>query len=166
MPVPRLLGVGRWGCGCICGCPDRPTVVGKYDGINISKGTDDMKLAIISASFALILGGSAAFAGMVETVESAKGPVVAAADGGMTLYTFQKDKAGASTCYDACAMNWPPFLATEEDEDKVEGDLTVIDRTDGTYQWAMKGMPLYFLDRKSTRLNSSHRNTSRMPSSA
>ena len=103
-----------------------------------------MKLAIISASFALILGGSAAFAGMVETVDSAKGPVVAAADGGMTLYTFHKDKAGASTCYDACAMNWPPFLATEEDEDKVEGDLTVIDRTDGTYQWAMKGMPLYF----------------------
>ena len=69
---------------------------------------------------------------------------MAAADGGMTLYTFQKDKAGASTCYDACAKNWPPFLATEEDEAKAEGDLTVIDRTDGTYQWAMKGMPLYF----------------------
>jgi predicted lipoprotein with Yx(FWY)xxD motif len=103
-----------------------------------------MKLAFISVGFAVVFGGSAAFAGMVETVESAKGPVVADAATGMTLYTFRKDKAGASSCYDACAGAWPPFLADEADEDKVEGDLTVIERTDGTYQWAMKGMPLYF----------------------
>lgn len=103
-----------------------------------------MKLAIISAGLALILGGSGAFAGMVETVDSAKGPVVAAADGGMTLYTFRKDTVGASTCYDECAGKWPPFLADEADVAKTEGDLTVIERKDGTYQWAMKGMPLYF----------------------
>lgn len=84
---------------------------------------------------------------MTQSVETAKGLVVAAADNGMTLYTFRKDTAGASTCYDACAENWPPFLATEEDEDKVEGDLTVVDRTDGTYQWAIDGMPLYFFAR-------------------
>ena len=103
-----------------------------------------MKLTFISVSLAVILGSSAAFAAMTETVDSAKGKIVAAADGGMTLYTFRKDTAGKSACYDACATNWPPFMADEADEDKVEGDLTVIARTDGTYQWAMKGMPLYF----------------------
>lgn len=103
-----------------------------------------MKFAAISVGFALIINGSTAFAGVVETVDSPKGPIVAASEGGMTLYSFRKDTVGASTCYDACAGNWPPFLADEEDEDKVEGDLTVIVRTDGTYQWAMKGMPLYF----------------------
>jgi predicted lipoprotein with Yx(FWY)xxD motif len=103
-----------------------------------------MKLTFISVGFAVALGSSAAFAGMVETVDSAKGPVVAATEGGMTLYTFRKDTAGTSACYDDCAKAWPPFLADDEDEDKVEGDLTVIERTDGTYQWAMKGMPLYF----------------------
>ena len=103
-----------------------------------------MKLTFISLSLAVILGGTAAFAAMTETVDSAKGKVVAASDSGMTLYTFRKDTVGKSACYDACATNWPPFLADEADEDKVEGDLTVIERTDGTYQWAMKGMPLYF----------------------
>ena len=103
-----------------------------------------MKLTFISVAITLALSGSAAFAEMVATVEGAKGPVVVAAESGMTLYTFRKDTAGTSKCYDACAGNWPPFLADEEDESKAEGDLTVIERTDGTYQWAMKGMPLYF----------------------
>lgn len=103
-----------------------------------------MKLAFIAAGFVLALGGTAAFAGITETVDGTKGKVVADAKSGMTLYTFKKDTAGTSTCYDACAGNWPPFLAKESDESKETGDLTVIDRTDGTYQWAMKGMPLYF----------------------
>lgn len=108
------------------------------------KGTKPMKLTLISAIFATALGGSAALADMVATVDSAKGAVLAGADNGLTLYTFRKDTAGSSTCYDACAGNWPPFLAAEEDEDKTEDDLTVIARTDGTYQWAKNGMPLYF----------------------
>lgn len=103
-----------------------------------------MKLTLISVGFAALFASTAAFAAVTETVDSAKGKIVAATDSGMTLYTFRKDTAGKSACYDACATNWPPFLADEADEDKVEGDLTVIERTDGTYQWAMKGMPLYF----------------------
>ena len=103
-----------------------------------------MKKTLISFTLALTFVGSASFAGMVETVDSAKGQVVAAAETGMTLYTFRKDTAGSSACYDACAEKWPPFLAAEEDEETVEGDLSVIERTDGSYQWAMKGMPLYF----------------------
>lgn len=103
-----------------------------------------MKLTIISVGLAVVFGSTAAFAAITETVDAAKGKIVAAADCGMTLYTFRKDTVGKSACCDACAANWPPFLADEADEGKAEGDLTLIERTNGTYQWAMKGMPLYF----------------------
>jgi predicted lipoprotein with Yx(FWY)xxD motif len=31
----------------------------------------------------------------------------------MTLYTFDNDSEGMSTCYDSCAENWPPLTAPE-----------------------------------------------------
>lgn len=74
------------------------------------------------------------------TGESAKGAVLTDAKG-MTLYTFDADKDGASTCYDTCATNWPPFLAAEGDA--AMGDFGMTERTDGTHQWTFKGMPLY-----------------------
>ena len=60
---------------------------------------------------------------------------------GMTLYTFDKDTAGVSNCYDKCATNWPPLFATADT--KAEGDFTIIDRKDATKIVAYKGWPLY-----------------------
>lgn len=62
---------------------------------------------------------------------------------GMTLYTFDKDdrNSGKSACYDACATNWPPLEA--DTNAKPEGDYSLIERDDGTKQWAYKGQPLY-----------------------
>lgn len=62
---------------------------------------------------------------------------------GMTLYTFDKDPAGAgkSVCNGQCAANWPPLKAGAGD--KAGGDFTVISRDDGSRQWAYKGKPLY-----------------------
>ncbi len=63
---------------------------------------------------------------------------------GMTLYTFDKDPAGAgkSVCNGPCAKNWPPFMATSND--KAGGDWSIVTRDDGSQQWAYKGKPLYF----------------------
>jgi predicted lipoprotein with Yx(FWY)xxD motif len=61
---------------------------------------------------------------------------------GMTLYTFDNDTAGVSTCYDTCAAKWPPYLAAEGDALSEEG-WTMVDRTDGTKQWAYDGKPAY-----------------------
>lgn len=63
------------------------------------------------------------------------------AENGMTLYTFDKDPAGASVCYDDCAVNWPPYIA---DNGADMPGLTAIERKDGTKQWAKDGKPLYF----------------------
>lgn len=62
---------------------------------------------------------------------------------GMTLYTFGKDvnNAGTSACYDQCAINWPPF--TVPSKTSPTGDYSVITRTDGLRQLALKGQPLY-----------------------
>jgi predicted lipoprotein with Yx(FWY)xxD motif len=60
---------------------------------------------------------------------------------GMTLYTYDKDTAGVSNCYDKCAVNWPPLMAA--DGATAEGDFTLVDRTDGGKMWAYKGWPLY-----------------------
>lgn len=60
---------------------------------------------------------------------------------GMTLYTFDKDSSGSSACIDKCAANWPPLQAAADAAPT--GDFSVVDRADGTRQWAYKGMPLY-----------------------
>ncbi|PTM91991.1 COG4315 family predicted lipoprotein [Mycoplana dimorpha] len=91
---------------------------------------------------ALAVTATAAFADApVTTVKTQKGEVLAGKNG-MTLYTYKNDSKGTSTCYEACASNWPPFKA--EASAKVGGAFTVIDRKDGTKQWAKDGMPLYY----------------------
>jgi predicted lipoprotein with Yx(FWY)xxD motif len=62
---------------------------------------------------------------------------------GMTLYVFDNDVAGAgkSACNAECAAKWPPLSAGSYD--KGTGDYSIINRDDGTMQWAYKGKPLY-----------------------
>jgi predicted lipoprotein with Yx(FWY)xxD motif len=76
----------------------------------------------------------------VATGQTSKGTTLV--DGkGMTLYTFDKDPDGKSVCNGACAKNWPPLIAT--DDDRATGGYGVITRSDGSRQWAYKGKPLY-----------------------
>lgn len=70
------------------------------------------------------------------------------APSGMTLYTFDKDPAGAgkSVCNGPCATIWPPLMASAN----VSGEFSIVTRDDGSKQIAYKGRPLYFYtpDRK------------------
>lgn len=79
---------------------------------------------------ALALGSTYALAAMVTD------------SNGMTLYTFDKDQGGMSACYDACATKWPPYLG--KDGETMSEGWTLVDRTDGTKQWAYDGKPVYF----------------------
>jgi predicted lipoprotein with Yx(FWY)xxD motif len=68
---------------------------------------------------------------------------------GMSLYTFDNDTPGVSSCSDSCAENWPALTAAEEDEpptvgDGVTGVIAVIERDDGTYQVTYNDLPLYY----------------------
>lgn len=73
---------------------------------------------------------------------------------GMTLYIYDKDQKGISNCYNACAKAWPPYLeASPSAMTKSEStnsamtmpeNITTVKRTDGTMEYAWKGMPLYY----------------------
>ena len=69
------------------------------------------------------------------------GPVFADVDG-YTLYVTSRDtEPSVSTCFEACASEWPPVRASA-DADPF-GDWSLAVRTDGAPQWAYKGRPLY-----------------------
>lgn len=62
---------------------------------------------------------------------------------GNTLYTYTKDTNGSSTCTGKCIDNWPAYVAPSQAGD-LPANVTIIKRTDGTMQYAWKGMPLYY----------------------
>lgn len=97
------------------------------------------------SAFGLILASNVAFADnhmakAIKSAETSVGTVLTNAEG-LTLYTFDKDEPGKSNCYDQCATNWPPMPAKASSEG--EGDLSVVERKDGTFMWAHSGQPLY-----------------------
>jgi len=98
-----------------------------------------LSLTLAAAALAAICG-SALAAPDTQMRDTSIGSVMTDAEG-MTLYTFDRDEPGVSNCYEQCAQNWPPFLA--EEGATAEGDFTLVERTDGSMQWAYKGMPLY-----------------------
>jgi predicted lipoprotein with Yx(FWY)xxD motif len=105
-----------------------------------------MKLATLLGAAAVALLATAAFAadfvgGAIKSMDIGGKQVLVGAND-MTLYTFDKDAAGVTNCYDKCAENWPPLIA--DAGAAPEGDFTLVDRTDGSKMWAYKGWPLYF----------------------
>ncbi len=64
---------------------------------------------------------------------------------GKTLYVFQKDTGTKSTCYGACATNWPPLTSASPTVGKGASDSMVgtTKRSDGTTQVTYNGHPLY-----------------------
>jgi predicted lipoprotein with Yx(FWY)xxD motif len=60
---------------------------------------------------------------------------------GMTLYTYDQDVSYSSRCNGECAAAWPAALAASN---AIHGaDWALLNRADGTRQWAYRGLPLY-----------------------
>ena len=109
------------------------------------------KLLLLVSPFILLLGLITPVVAQdeeptVQTAESDEYGTYLVDSEGMALYLFTNDSPGTSTCYDQCAENWPPFTAEEPLTlpDGVPGELTTIERDDGTQQVAYNGWPLYY----------------------
>ncbi|PWQ93186.1 COG4315 family predicted lipoprotein [Leucothrix arctica] len=76
-----------------------------------------------------------------KAADSSKGKIFTDPSG-KSLYTFKKDTSGVSNCDGACATAWPPFAAKAGASTK--GAWTIVSRKDGSQQWALNGMPLYY----------------------
>lgn len=67
---------------------------------------------------------------------------------GMTLYTYERDSVGTTTCYASCVVQWIPYTvpagSTLNRQAGVNGQIDTITRLDGTTQVTYRGLPLYF----------------------
>ena len=85
----------------------------------------------------------------VSVADSSLGKILVAATNKMTLYTYAKDTADLSNCYDACATNWPAFTITGDPiaGAGITGKLGLATRKDGQKQLTINGTPLYFYNK-------------------
>ncbi len=60
---------------------------------------------------------------------------------GMTIYTYKLDAPGKSNCAGECTAQFKPVAPLAGVA--AFGDWTIINRDDGTKQWALQGRPLY-----------------------
>jgi len=61
---------------------------------------------------------------------------------GMTLYVWDQDSVRDSNCNGGCIAVWPPLVA--DTNAMAVPPFSVIERDDGTNQWALRDMPIYF----------------------
>jgi len=90
--------------------------------------------------------GSAGGSGAVAVAKVGELGRVLVDSRGLTLYYFEKDQGGKSSCYGACASAWPPLTtggAAHAMGGAEAAKLGTVDRTDGTTQVTYAGWPLY-----------------------
>lgn len=58
------------------------------------------------------------------------------------LYVYDKDGPDKSHCNGGCASAWPPLRVSASEKSPV-GDWSIIQRDDGSRQWAYKKHPVY-----------------------
>lgn len=67
---------------------------------------------------------------------------------GFALYLFTHDTGPASTCYDACAASWPPYVVPKRPSTAAIGIhvrlVGSVRRRDGRIQVTYAGHPLYY----------------------
>ncbi len=118
-----------------------------------------MKSRLIVTAIIAVLGSAGSFAG----IATATGAHAAAAPAklqvhkgklgtyivdarGMTLYLFEKDRNGTSSCTGACAKAWGPYTTSGQATAGTGVTASKIGstrRTDGTTQVTYGGHPLY-----------------------
>lgn len=106
---------------------------------------------VLAASALMLMAGQVWADGVatVSTAQSAQYGIYLVDSDGMTLYLFESDVPGSgqSSCHNACAIVWPPFLTEGSpvaSGQAMAGKLGTIQREDGTTQVTYNGWPLYY----------------------
>lgn len=108
-----------------------------------------LKLVLVFAAAALMLSAGFAAASTsatsVGTAQSKLGRILV--DGhGHSLYLFERDRGGKSSCYGGCAGEWPPLIASGKPHASSGVKAAWLGRTkrhDGRWQVTYRGHPLY-----------------------
>jgi predicted lipoprotein with Yx(FWY)xxD motif len=108
-----------------------------------------LKLAFVLAAAALVvtagLAAASTSATSVGTTQTKLGRILVDAHG-RSLYVFDRDTRGKSSCYGGCAGEWPPLITSGKAHAKSGVKGALLGRTkrhDGRWQVTYKGHPLY-----------------------
>jgi predicted lipoprotein with Yx(FWY)xxD motif len=80
--------------------------------------------------------------GDIVQTETESGTQFLADSNGNALYTYSGDTTGVSNCTGSCLTSWPVYSAANS-SGTLPANVTIITRSDGSKQYAYKGMPLY-----------------------
>ncbi len=142
--VPIALAVAVAGCG---GSSKSSSSAAASQPASTSASSASTSSSAASGSYGPSTASSASSAtpaALITTKHDKLGTILADGPKKLTVYLFEADKPGSSSCTGACASVWPPVTGTA----KVKGaamsaDLGAITRPDGTKQVTYKGHPLY-----------------------
>jgi len=125
------------------------STAGDVNGDNVSNTWHIARVAPVQLYDDAILGSIFTARGSIRDVNVSGDQASTSQDKtGFTVYLFDNDindvdgDGPDSDCNGTCAVLWPPLYATAQDI--AAGDFTIINRADGSHQWAYKGAPLYF----------------------
>lgn len=146
---PGVLAVAAATAILLAGCGSSKSSSG-------SGGSSESKNSTSTSSTAAAASTSAAASQAVITTKSnpvLETTILAAGPKKLTVYMFEADHGGKSTCYAACAAAWPPVLTSGSP--KAEGGasaakLGTITRSEGAKQVTYAGFPLYYYTPDST----------------
>jgi predicted lipoprotein with Yx(FWY)xxD motif len=113
--------------------------------LGIALGTALLVVAAAQADTSTHARTPTATGAVVALRKAALGPILVDARG-HTLYLFEKDRNGASTCNSACAKYWPPLTShgTPHAGNGAQQSLLRLARTrNGARQVTYAGHPLY-----------------------
>ncbi|HEY4963166.1 MAG TPA: hypothetical protein VIH90_00530 [Candidatus Saccharimonadales bacterium] len=115
---------------------------GGYDLFHKSKNTTPPKAAYSTTQSTTQSTSTSTTKDIIQTESNSSVGKYLATSSGMALYTYSNDTSGVSNCSGSCLQAWPAYAPTSSSE-TLPANVTIITRTDGTKQYAYKGLPLY-----------------------
>lgn len=85
--------------------------------------------------------GATTASSIIQTMTTSNVGSYLADSSGAALYTYGGDSSGTSNVSGSLLASWPAYQATSTSS--LPANVTVIKRSDGTSQYAYKGLPLY-----------------------
>jgi predicted lipoprotein with Yx(FWY)xxD motif len=138
---PRRYAIGAiavaFGAIALAGC-------GSSNGSNTgSNGSTGAPLYGGAPAPSATSGGATSGAQTLTVKKSPGGTSYLTDTAGKTLYLFEADTGGKSTCNGQCAALWPPLTGTVTAGSGVTATMSTFTRSDGTKQVVLNGHPLY-----------------------
>ncbi len=139
-----VVAIAAAGCGSSSSSTSSTSNAGAYGAPASTTATQSAAASTATSTSAAPATGTAV---VLSTKHGKLGTILDAGSKHLTVYMFEGDKSGNSSCTGACAHVWPPVTtaaAVSTGGAAVAGDLGTITRPDGTKQVTYKGHPLYF----------------------